>query len=420
MSKPRASVPERRILDGTVIVVVAVQIAIAMVVSLVKLRSGAEDTDYYCEYARKCLGGSIPYRDFRVEYPPLALPVFLGPGLITLGLVGYRIAFAAEMLLFNAATVWLVAAWVERSQGPAQVRSRLVWYTVFFSMLSRFVVGRYDAAPMLLGFAAAVGWSSGRRGLGGATAALGALMKIYPAAVAVVGVTRDLRRPGHARAGGLASFILTSTIGVAAWVALVGSRGVWESLGFQLERGFEYGSVYSGLQMMAAKAVDAPIAVVRDHVAWSSITPWSTRLSALVFPLQAASILLVCIVFVRRGMTDVVRYSGAAILAVIITGKVFSTQFLIWLMPFIAALNPPVARRASWIFAAGCLTALLAPGLTGLFPRTGTWVILAYNVKNALFVWLFTVLILGPTTDGHRDGLDPEKPTSAATGIEPA
>ena len=95
--------------------------------SLVKLRSGAEDTDYYCEYARKCLEGYFPYRDFRVEYPPLALPVFLGAGLITIGRVGYRIAFAVEMLLFNAATVWLVAAQVERSQGPAgPVAPRLV------------------------------------------------------------------------------------------------------------------------------------------------------------------------------------------------------------------------------------------------------------------------------------------------------
>ena len=130
---------------------------------------------------------------------------------------------------------------------------------------------------------------------------------------------------------------------------------------------------------------------------------------------------MVCVVFVRRGMTDVVRYSGAAILAFIITGKVFSTQFLIWLMPFIAVLDRPVAQhRPSWIFTAGCLAALLAPGLTSLFPRTDAWVILAYNVKNGLFVWLLAVLIFGPQNVGHCGGLHPERPTSAATGVEPA
>jgi Glycosyltransferase family 87 len=416
MSISGARTDSRRALDRTVLIVVAVQVSIALAVSLTKLDSGSEDTDIYRRYAAMVLEGRVPYRDFRIEYPPLALPLFLMPGLISLGVVGYRIAFAAEMLLVNAATVRLVADWVERRQGPARVRSRLAWYTVFFALMTRLIVSRFDAAPMLLGFAASIWWFSGRGGLGGATAALGALMKVYPATIVVVAAAWDLTRSGTARGRGLAGFILASSIGLSAWIALGTGRGVWESLGFQLERGFEYGSLYSGLQMLAAKVLGAPIAIVWDHAAWSSTTPWSTRLSALVFPLQASAILMVCAVFIRRGMTDGVRYSGAVILAFIIMGKVFSPQFLIWLIPFIAVLERPVARRASWIFAAGCAASLLAPGLTGSFPRTSAGLILAYNVKNALFLWLLVVLVWGPSTGGHEAATGRENRPPAPTG----
>ena len=73
----------------------------------------------------------------------------------------------------------------------------LAWYTLFFLMLSRLVVSRYDAAPMLFGFGASVWWFSGRGVLGGLAAAVGTLMKVYPALVALIASAGDLRVPGR-------------------------------------------------------------------------------------------------------------------------------------------------------------------------------------------------------------------------------
>ncbi len=221
-------------------------------------------------------------------------------------------------------------------------------------------------------------------------------MKVYPTVVALVAAPWDLSRPGRSRGRGLLAFAATLLVGSIGWLAIGGSAGVSESLGYQLGRGFEYGSVYSGVQMLAAKAAGAEIGVVRDHAAWSSVTTWTPRLLPLALPIQAATILVVCGVFVHRGMNEGVRYSGAAILAFIVTGKVFSPQYLIWLLPFIAVVEGRIARSASWLFAAGCAATLLAPALTGRFPRTSGAVILAYNVKNALFVALLAVFIFGP------------------------
>jgi hypothetical protein len=190
-------------------------------------------------------------------------------------------------------------------------------------------------------------------------------------------------------------------LGAGAWLAFAGANGVARSLGYQLGRGFEYGSLYSGVQMLAAKLVGAEIGIVRDHAAFSSITPWSARLGALVLPIQLALLLVVCATFVRRGMREGVRYSGAAVLAFVIGGKVFSPQYLIWLVPYIAALEGPIAARGRRLFAAGCLATLLAPAGLGIFSRTDLGIILAYNAKNLLFAWLLLVLLFGPAAEGE-------------------
>lgn len=386
-----------------VAIAIAVQLAIAGATTAVKLQAGRDDTDIYFRYATLSLEGRVPYRDFRVEYPPLALPLFLVPAVVSRDVGVFKVAFGLEMLVFNAATVWLVAAHAEK-QGRTAVRRALIRYTILYLLLSRLIVLRYDAATMFVGFAASCWWFSGHSGRGGVAAALGTLMKVYPATVALVAAPWDLARKSS-RGRGLAAFIGALTLGVLAWVAIGTPRGVGESLGYQLGRGFEYGSLYSGAQMLAAKAVGAEIAVVRDHAAWASVTPWSPALLRWVLPIQASAILAVCGVFYRRGLSDGIRYSAAAILAFIVTGKVFSPQYLIWLLPFLAMLEGPIARRAYWIFVAGCAATLIAPATPGWYPRTSAIVVMAYNVKNALFLALLLILTLGPVPEGtpsHR------------------
>jgi hypothetical protein len=380
-----------------------VQLLFTAATTAVKLRSGRDDTDIYFRYATMICEGNIPYRDFRVEYPPLSLPLFLVASLVSREVTGFKIAFAAEMLIFNAVTVWLVATWVERTQGRGRVPARLAWYTVSYLLLSRLMVSRYDAAPMLLTFAASTWWFSGQRGRGGVTAALGTLMKVYPAVIALVAVTRDVTGPRPYRVRGLIGFSATLLVGLLGWLAIGGAHGVSESLRYQLDRGFEYGSLYSGAQMLSAWVTDNEIDVVRDHAAWATVTPWSARLLSMVLPIQAATILLVCIAFYRRGMTEGVRYSGAAILAFIITGKVFSPQYLIWLLPFMVVLEGPIARRGFWLFTTGCAATLIAPALTGSFSWTSLVVILAYNLKNAIFLTLLAVLTFGPGAGDDTD-----------------
>ncbi len=381
----------------------AIHFPLVLLTSAGKLWSGYDDRDIYFQYATLALEGKIPYRDFTVEYPPLALPLFLAPRLLTRDVATFKTALAAEMLLFHAVTVLLAASVVERRQGLEKVPSRLAWYTLFFLVLSRLLVSRFDAAPTMLAFGASVWWFSGRLRSGGLAAALGTLMKVYPAVVPLLGSIRDLTRPGPARYRGAIAFAFTLSLGIASWLILGGASGVSASLAYQLDRSFEYGSLYSGTQMLVAKLLGAEIVIGRDHASWSSITPWSASLLAWVLPLQLTSILVVCGMFARREMSSGVRYTGAAVLGLIITGKVFSPQYLIWLMPFITVLDGPVAPRGRRLFAAVCATTVLAAGCLNYLSRTSVWVILAFNVRNVLIAWLWLWLTFGPRDDRADD-----------------
>lgn len=377
-----------------VLVAVMVQLLLTTATTAAKLRSGREDTDLYLRYATRTLDGEVPYRDFRIEYPPMALPLFVVPALIAREEVGFKVAFGVEMLAFNAATVAMLAAWVRMRSGSRQVRTALLRYTIHYALLSRLIVTRYDAATMFLAFSAAIAWETGRRRIGGLIAGLGALLKIGPAAVAIVEAPGDLARSPRGR--GLLVFASTMAAGMALWLAIGTTKGVVGSLAYQAGRGLEYGSLYSGLQMLAAKATGAGIEIVRDRAAWASVTPWTPRLLPLVLPLQAAAILWVAIVHARRGKAEGVRYSGAAILAFIVAGKVFSPQFLIWLLPFIAALEGPIARWSFGLFAAGIAAMLIVPAMAATFPRDSLVLILAGNLKNGIFLAMLGVLVLGP------------------------
>jgi hypothetical protein len=105
MSFPAGESRGKRAIVRPVLIAVGIQIAITAATTAVKLRTGRDDTDIYFHYATQIREGRIPYRDFRVEYPPLALPLFLAPALASSDVTRFKIAFAVEMLIFNATTV---------------------------------------------------------------------------------------------------------------------------------------------------------------------------------------------------------------------------------------------------------------------------------------------------------------------------
>jgi Glycosyltransferase family 87 len=361
---------------------------------------GAASWSYriYYDYASQAIQGQVPYRDYLVEYPILALPLFLVPRLFVSDFARYCIVFAAEMLLFDVAAIVLIARHVAENEGAARVAGRLAWYSVYCASLAPLVVGRFELAPMVFAFAAARWWLSGRNVLGGFTAGLGALLKVFPGLVAVPAMVWELTRLRTSRASGTVAFLVTLAIGGAGWFLLGGSN-VLDSFRYHTARGLGIESLYSGALLAWGKLAGLDVPWVIEHKAVHLVPEWGSRLAALASPLQAVALLLVMIQFRRRGMADGVRYAGAAILACLVTAKVLSPQYLVWLFPFIGALGGWTGSRARWLFLFICLTtALIYPGpaFAQILDHQAPAIFLL-NVRNLLILALLSLVLFGPT-----------------------
>ena len=258
---------------------------------------------YYYDYASEALAGKVPYRDFAFEYPVLSYPLFLIPRLLVSDFESYRFAFEAEMFLFDVAAIVLIARHGGEKEEVRTVARRLGWYTLYCFLLAPLVIGRFELAPMVLAFAAAQWWFSGRAILGGITAGLGTLMKIFPGVVAAPALVWEASRLGTTRARGMTAFLATLAAGLAFWFSL-GGRRVLESLGYHAARGLEVESLYGGALFLVGMITGEKVPWVLNYNAYHVAPEWGARLAILAFPLQAAALLVVMWGFRRSGMAD--------------------------------------------------------------------------------------------------------------------
>jgi hypothetical protein len=359
---------------------------------------GATSWSYqiYYDYASRAVQGEVPYRDYLVEYPVLSFPLFLIPRLIVADFWRYRIVFAAEMLLFDALAICLIARHVRDNEGMARVPERLGWYTLFCASLSPLVIGRFELPPTAIAFAAAHWWFSGKSIRGGITAGLGALVKIFPGLVAAPALIWELSRLRQSHARGFLAFLATLAAGSAGWF-LVGGPQVLSSFQYHADRGLEIETIYGGVLMAQGKLRGADVPWVIEHKAVHLVPEWGARAASMAPLVQLAALLLVVVQFWRRGAVEGIRFSGAAVLAYLALGKVLSPQYLIWLFPFMVSIGGWTGSRARWLFLFCCLiTSLIypGPGFAQVLDHQGLAIVIL-NLRNLLLLAVLALLLFG-------------------------
>jgi hypothetical protein len=196
------------------------------------------------------------------------------------------------------------------------------------------------------------------------------------------------------------AFGLTLAVGAVGWFAL-GGVDVLESFRYHAARGLGIETIYAGVLLAWGKLAGIDVPWLIEHKAVHLTPEWGSRPAALASPIQAAALLLVLLRFVRSGMADGVRYSGAAILASMITAKVLSPQYLVWLFPFVAVLGGWTGSRARWLLLFACVTTSLiypGPAFAQLLDHQGVAIFLL-NLRNALLLALLALLLFGPGSE---------------------
>lgn len=383
------------------------------------------DVLVYLHNAEALARGAVPYRDFALEYPPLALlamavPYFAWPWSPP-NLETYRWLFTAWESLLLVALVIVASQMANRLArertthgGAAASRAIAGRVLVLVIVAAPSLAWRFDLLPAVLAALAILWVLEGRASLAGVALGLGVLAKVYPLvlvpALAVVWLAPIDRRRLAGFGGGL---VATVAIGLLPGVLLAGDR----ALGFvtyQADRGLQLETLPAGLILLVRGWNGAPIPLTFEHSAvqvsgtaaqlYLAIQPW---LSSICFVALAALTLTLYRRELRfRGAVQprtIVAIASAFILLLLVTNKVFSTQYIVWLLPLAAFLS----RGQFWLAA---VIGALSVGIHPLFyqqlieqDRAVVWLL---NIRNglvvALLAWVLATLVGGSVGQGAR------------------
>ena len=295
------------------------------------------DLFVYREVAGPVLDGFLPYRDFAFEYPPLALPALVLPGLWSTGEEGYELAFGVITLLLAAGLVLLTARVAAATGGsPRRAAFAVAAFPLLCGALAR---THFDLLPVVLtvGGLALVAAARPRTGL--AVLGLGAMTKGFPL-VAVPPVLAWLVARGRradALEGAAAFIAVVAVVAVAALAVSPG--GAVDAVGYHLDRPVQVESPAAFVLRALDGLGSGEITPTKSHRSDGLLHPAGDAVSAMFGVLLLATLALLTWAAARPPVPDARRLILSALTAVAAfaaLGKVLSPQFAIWLVPLMA------------------------------------------------------------------------------------
>ncbi len=323
---------------------------------------GISDLPVYENASRRIADGQLPYRDFALEYPPLAaglfwlaaaLPGTFATGFSTLMLVCLLVTLAgvvASARALNANQGRTVAAALVVACVPllignlVETRFDLAFSAVLAWVLWSALAQRFRVVWILLGIAVA-------------------LKIVLLVLIPVLAIWHAHQRGIKAASLGLA--LGASVLGVVLLpFAIVAPQGTWDIFGYHLERPLQLESL-GGSYLLGLHALAGTQATITNSFGSQGfVAHGPTVIASLSTMLLAISIAAVAWTFWRLVRSsrreDGPRLVGAAIAATIgatlVFGKVLSPQFMLWLLPVAFLVHH---RFGVIAFASGLLAILL-------------------------------------------------------------
>ena len=361
------------------------------------------DPAVYLDRAVSVLRGLVPFRDFSSEYPPLSLIPMTLPHLwpdVDRG--GYMTLLVVENGLL-ASVIGGTLLWLsQRSWSVARPTRVLATWAALMVLMAPVAAWRFDLFAVLLTMLGVMAAARERPGLAGVLFGLGIATKIFPLVVVPILAVRYLVQGDRGGALRLvAGTIATVALVMAPFLVAAG----WDALsfvGYQLDRGLQVESGGGAIVLLAHTLGGLPASIIFSHQSFEADSPASAGIIALLTPLLLAGYALILLGATLRFRQErarlghvehatVIAYLVAAMLLLLLANKVFSPQYLLWLLPMGALLPRP---KAIMLMTACLLTTLVYPINYDALVKSGSDVIRLLNVRNLLLLLLMLWLLV--------------------------
>lgn len=372
--------------------------------SLLDDRREIVDVPVYEGYGTQIEDGRLPYRDFRLEYPPGALPAFAAPALLSDDDQGFRTAF--EWLMAGCGVALLLLTAVSLAGLRASRRRTLVALALvagFPLLLGSVVLTRFDLYPAALVAGALAALVHGRHRLGFGVLGGAVAVKLYPGVLVPLALAYVWRTRGRREALVCLGVLVGVVVLVFLPFLILAPEGVAHSIGRQLSRPLQIESLGSALYLGAHHLLGLGVEMRSSHGSQNLHATGAAVVAVLLSVVQIAALIWI---WLRRAGTveELVRWSAAALVAFVALGKVLSPQFLIWLIPVVPLVAGLRGLRASTLLAGGLvLTQLWFPtrywDLARQLDALPSGLVLA---RDLVLVALLVVLVRGTPREPAR------------------
>ena len=340
-------------------------------------------TDIYPLYFAEGLSaGKVPYVGHHVEYPVIIGGVMQGAAWVVRSLAN---PYSRGLQFFDVTVAVLALFLVAGVLGTAYCAGpsrRWTALLVAFSpalILSAFI--NWDLIAMGLMMMALAAWAARRPVLAGVLLGLAVATKFYPVVVLWPLFLLCLR------AGRLRAFAVTAGSAAAAWlavnlpVAIAAPQGWATFYTFSSHRGADWGGIWFLFQYLHWPVVG------------TSSTSELNLLSLIVFAVACLAIGLLAMAARRRPrLAQLVFLTTAAFL---ISNKVWSPQYVVWLVPLVVLARPRLLGYLAWQVAeVGYFYAIWAYLITAVAGLSEPGAISSAVYFTAVLARLGTVLLL--------------------------
>jgi hypothetical protein len=289
----------------------------------------------------------VPYRDFAVEYPPAALPVFIVPALLQGN--DYRHAFQGLMFLCDLVIVFAVA-------GIGGIRPAALTAVAPLA-LGSVVLSRFDFWPTALTALALMFLLRNRSYVSAVLLGTAFAAKLWPGALVPV-ILIWLARTLDWRAAARWLTVVVAT--VSAWFlpfVVISPGGVAHSFHAQLGRPVQIESLGGALLILVHHATGSSLRVVSSFGSQNLAGSGVGAVELATTVVGVVALIAVWVLFAAGPATRqrLLLSCAAAVAALVAFGKVFSPQFMIWLIPLVLVVKGRRGLVAGVLLYAGLL-----------------------------------------------------------------
>jgi uncharacterized membrane protein len=362
------------------------------------------DTPVYQGYGDQIVQGKLPYRDFGVEYPPGALPIFALPALGHSGPTdpGVRDDFRERfeiLMVFCALLALAAVAWTLRAVGASTERTVVALGAVALAplLLGSMIYSRFDYWPAAVTAVAVALMASGRRRWAAVALGVAIAIKVYPAALVPLLLIDAWKRRGRGEALRCAGLVVGAALVLYVPFLVASPHGVWDSVHRQTGRPLQIETLGSALLIAAHHLVGVGVSVSSGFGSQNLASHYSGIAATLTTVAELAALLLVWVGFARsqdESADELLRFVAAAIVAFVAFGKVLSPQYMVWLVPAVAIVGGRRGFRAGALTAAALgLTLFWFPGRYWEFIKLGAGLGTVVLLRDLVLVAVLAVLL---------------------------